>query len=320
MADTKIEWAEKSWNPITGCTRCSPGCENCYAERMAYRLACMGQKKYQKVISTDGGVWNHKIYCDEKSLDIPLHWRKPCRIFVCSMSDLFHKKVPFEFIDNVFGAMFAAPQHIYQILTKRPKRMAEYIPHLDDNCFECGDPICWSAKPNSNIHLGVSISNQAEADEKIPILLRIPAAVRWLSIEPMLGRIKLNHIKTNERTLNALKGVSKYKVDGNTPYYGHFIDWVVVGGESGPGARPIHPDWVRNIRDQCVAAGVPFYFKQWGEWLIGNDPIVQSMNTLNFWPKRVTSIGDDNFFRVTKKKAGRLLDGREWKQLPGERL
>ena len=279
---SKIEWTESTWQPIAGCTKCSPGCDNCYAERMAYRLACMGQKKYQATTGILGYMrgWNGKIYCDEKALEIPLHWRKPRRIFVCSMSDLFHPKVPFEFIEKVMAVIEECPQHTFQILTKRPHIMFEYFSGIG-KLYEL------SCCPN--VHLGVSICTPDEmwkADE----LRKILAAVRFISFEPLLA------------------DVGDINLEG--------IGQVIVGGESGPGARPMHPDWARNIRDQCVPNGIPFFFKQHGEWLSGADKYALKINTYNFYPKRVTRIGNTTFFRVTKKLAGRMLDGREWQEYP----
>lgn len=233
MSDTKIEWADCVWNPIIGCSKCSPGCLNCYAERMAKRLYWMGMSylpTHPEYMKFENGWQDGHIELCEHRLDQPLHWRKPCRIFVCSMSDLFHPKVPFEFIYRVLNeGILAAPHHTYLILTKRVKRMAKFI----------GDGL-WSR----NIHLGVSISNQAEADEKIPILLQIPAAVRFLSIEPMLGAIDIN----------------KDYYDGF--WWGDLLRWVVVGCESGPKHRPCKIEWVQSIVDQCKAAGVACFVKQ----------------------------------------------------------
>jgi len=284
---SKIEWTESTWNVVAGCTKCSPGCLNCYAERMAWRLARMYRKypvdtqlkKYHTVMRSGSARWNNKIYCDYSILDKPRHWRKPRRIFVCSMSDLFHPKVPFEFIEKVMAVIEECP-HTFQILTKRPHIMFEYFSGIG-KLYEL------SCCPN--VHLGVSICTPDEmwkADE----LRKILAAVRFISFEPLLA------------------DVGDINLEG--------IGQVIVGGESGPGARPMHPDWVRNIRDQCIAAGVPFFFKQWGEWLSGADKYALKINTYNFYPKRVTRIGNTTFFRVTKKLAGRMLDGREWSEYP----
>lgn len=195
MGNTKIEWAQKVWNPVVGCTKCSPGCDNCYAERMACRLAYMGQRKYEAVLigkeNENWGFfpkWNNKVVCDEKVLDQPLHWKKPCRIFVCSMSDLFHPKVPFEFFTKIMAMIEQCKQHTFLALTKRPERMAY--------CFED------MALPK-NLWLGVTVCNQAEADEKIPILLQIPAAKRFISIEPCLSPVDLlKYLKTEQGELN----------------------------------------------------------------------------------------------------------------------
>lgn len=331
MADTKIEWAEKSWNPIAGCTKCSPGCLNCYAERMAKRLYWMGMARpstLPEYMNFEKGWLNGHIDFLEHRLKQPLHWRKPSRIFVCSMSDLFHEKVPFEFIDKVHAAMIMAIRrgryHTYLILTKRIKRMLKYYssnrrPQLFDILEKDYDEfigffgINW---PFPVLHLSVSISNQPEADEKIPILLQIHAAVRGLIIEPMLGSINIDKWIWGNKCPDPQCGDSTW--DHYCQLGEQLLHWVVVGGESGPGARPMHPDWVRNIRDQCIAAGVPFYFKQWGEWL----PVSQmtkeqkEVNKLSWWPNRVTDIRGERFLRFTKKKAGCILDGKEWKQLP----
>lgn len=257
MADTKIEWCDKSWNPIAGCSKCSPGCLNCYAERMAKRLYWMGMAEPSKLPEymkfKDGWKKGH-IECCEHRLNQPLHWRKPRRIFVCSMSDLFHLKVPWEFIDDVSEIMFKAPQHTYLILTKRVKRMAEYFSAIQDGWIDFGEN---RDSPPPFIHLGVSISNQAEADEKIPILLQIPAAVRWLSIEPMLEDIDLANPYTVELH-NKLRPWPDYQCE--FPLSG--LHWVVVGCESGPGRRPCNYEWAQSIVNQCDAANVPVFVKQ----------------------------------------------------------
>lgn len=235
---SKIEWTEATWNPIAGCTKCSPGCENCYAERRTHRLACMGKKKYMGLLDAHGEppdfklkwFWNNKIRCDEKSLDKPLHWKKPCKIFVCSMSDLFHKGVPFEFIDKVYRIMRRCPQHTFQILTKRPARMKEYITGLA-NRLNGTQLVCmlnWENWPLFNVHLGVSISTPDEL-WKADTLRQIPAAVRYISFEPLLA--DMGEID--------LKG----------------IDWVIIGCESMPGGRAgrfreklYQPKLISNVR------------------------------------------------------------------------
>lgn len=233
MATSSIEWTEATWNPTTGCTKVSPGCKNCYAERLSKRLCSMGVEKYSNEFD---------LTLHENTLDIPLRWRKPRRIFVNSMSDLFHKEVPEDFIQKVFSVMGKANWHQFQILTKRADRLLE----LDKR-------ITWS----SNVWMGVSVENM-DYVERIEQLHRTHAKIKFLSLEPLLGPL---------RNLN-LTG----------------IDWVIVGGESGPGSRPMSPDWVEEIRDQCVLANVPFFFKQWGG--------------------------------TNKKRNGRVLHGRTWDEMP----
>ena len=307
--NTKIEWTDATWNPIVGCTRVSEGCMNCYAERFAARFP----DRFGGVsrMTEHGPRWTGKIVLRPEVLDQPLRWRKPRRIFVNSMSDLFHENVPLKFIDEVFAIMALAKQHTFMILTKRPKRMKEYITYRAAKEFSYSRHIQW---PLPNVWLGVSVENQRAADERIPLLLQTPAAVRFLSCEPLLGPVSLKEINipitgpgspqpyapSTGRRINALTGdVFEYDWHGRgVGRQGAKIDWVIVGGESGPNARPMHPDWVRGIRDQCVAAGVPFFFKQWGEWKLS-------------W-----MAGEYQWMRVCKKAAGRLLDGRTWDELP----
>ena len=233
MANSSIEWTESTWNPITGCTKISSGCLNCYAERMAKRLKAMGQPNYRN---------GFKVTCHPHTLDIPLRWKKPQMVFVNSMSDLFHKDVPDDFILDIFSTMRQASQHQYQILTKRAERLAESSPQLP-----------W----RENIWMGVTVESSAYKD-RIDYLRYTSAHVKFLSLEPLLDDL------------------------GKLDFTG--IDWVIVGGESGPGARPIKIAWVRNIRKQCLAQNIPFFFKQWGG--------------------------------INKKKTGRLLDGKTWDQMP----
>lgn len=233
MAISSIEWTESTWNPVTGCTKISPGCANCYAGRMALRLQAMAQPNY---------INGFNLTMHEHSLRLPLCWKKPQTIFVNSMSDLFHKDVPAEFIQKVFDVMGRAYWHRFQILTKRSDRICEVGPKLP-----------WS----SNIWMGVSVENQ-DYTFRIDHLRKTGAKIKFLSLEPLLGPLP---------DLN-LKG----------------IDWVIVGGESGPGARPMDRAWVVDIRNQCLDARVPFFFKQWGG--------------------------------INKKKAGRMLEGRTWDEMP----
>ncbi|MBN1508607.1 MAG: phage Gp37/Gp68 family protein [Sedimentisphaerales bacterium] len=212
-ANSKIEWTECTWNPVTGCTKISPGCANCYAERMARRLRAMGQPNYRN---------GFKVTLHEHMLDLPLRWRRPRMIFVNSMSDLFHGDVPLDFIEKVFDVMGHARQHRFQVLTKRSERLAELSRRL-----------VWP----DNVWMGVTVEN-ADYAFRIDDLRQTGAAVRFVSFEPLLSPI--TDIDLSE------------------------IDWVIVGGESGPGARPMPREWVIDIRDQCIATGVPFFFKQWG--------------------------------------------------------
>lgn len=242
MSDTTISWTNKTWNPTVGCSRVSDGCRRCYAER-TYRRFHKGALPWT---AENAGV---NVHCIWGRLPQPSHWRKPAMVFVDSMSDLFHEKVPDDFISSVWNQMRNNDRHTYQILTKRPKRMLEWVGYWYPR----------GSTPPSNIWLGVSTENQIAADERIPLLLQTPAAVRFLSCEPLLGSIDL---KLFDRT-------SHYYCDEGTdddPTPAHRckapIDWVIVGGESGPGYRPMDLDWARAIRDQCRSAGVPFFFKQ----------------------------------------------------------
>lgn len=232
-ANSSIEWTESTWNPLTGCTKISPGCQHCYAERMAKRLQAMGQPSYSN---------GFRLTLHPEALDLPLRWRKPQTVFVNSMSDLFHDSVPTKFIHDVFDVMKRADWHRFQVLTKRSDRLLALSPELP-----------WP----SHIWMGVSVENQ-DHTFRIDQLRKTGARIKFLSLEPLLG--PLSEIDLGQ------------------------IDWVIVGGESGPGARPMNPSWVTSIRDRCQGAGVPFFFKQWGG------------------------------FR--KKKAGREFEGRTWDEMP----
>lgn len=230
---SSIEWTESTWNPVTGCTKISAGCKFCYAHRMSQRLKAMGLPQYRNGFS---------LTLQPKAIDLPRQWRKPRKIFVNSMSDLFHKNVPLEYIQEVFEVMNDCQQHQFQVLTKRPERAAAVSGKLT-----------WT----SNIWMGTSVEDERVL-HRVSALKQIPAAIRFLSLEPLLG---------------PLPGLA---LDG--------IHWVIVGGESGPGARPMKQEWVEDIREQCLANSVPFFFKQWGG--------------------------------VNKKRAGRTLGDRTWEQLP----
>jgi protein gp37 len=258
---TKIQWTDISWNPVRGCSMVSAGCENCYAMKQAHRFSG-NNKPYWGLteIGPHGPRWNGNITMVPGLLDEPLHWKKPRRIFVNSMSDLFHGDVSEEFIEQVFVTMARSPRHTYQILTKRPGRMLAFLQrnstggrilHLaDDRGVESG------AWPLPNVWLGVSVEDQATADERIPILLQTPAAVRWISAEPLLGQVDM---KDEYLLPSFASDDDRYYQPG-----GRGLDWVVVGGESGPGARPCDLQWIRSIKDQCQAAGVPVFVKQLG--------------------------------------------------------
>lgn len=252
-ANSRIEWTQTTWNPLVGCRKVSAGCANCYAERMAKRLAAMSRAarergdragrlaNYESVID-ERGHWNGRVLLDRSALADPLTWKLPRVVFVNSMSDLFHESVPLETVRSVFEVMNRCVQHTFQVLTKRPQRAAEFSGKLH-----------WS----TNIWMGTSVENSSVL-HRVRDLVRTGAAVRFLSIEPLLSRI------------------------ARLPLRG--IDWVIVGGESGPGARAMESDWVCEIRDQCVARNVAFFFKQWGG--------------------------------VNKKATGRILDSRTWDEMP----
>jgi protein gp37 len=231
--NSSIEWTHMTWNPVTGCTKVSQGCKNCYAERMAKRLKAMGVERYRN---------GFRLTLHDKMLDLPRNWREPKLIFVNSMSDLFHEEVPFAFIARVFETMRVCEHHIFQVLTKRASRLREVAPHLD-----------WPG----NVWMGVSVEDKRVL-HRIHDLVATTAKLRFLSCEPLIGPLR------------------DLPLDG--------IDWVIVGGESGPRARPMDPSWVMEIRGQCQKAGVPFFFKQWGG--------------------------------VRKDLTGRLLDGRTYDDLP----
>lgn len=266
MSDnSKIEWTDATWNPVSGCTKISPGCDNCYAERIAERFR-----------GTPGYPAGFDITLHPERLQQPVKWKRPRRIFVNSMSDLFHKDIPMDFLDQVFDVMVQAEQHTFQVLTKRSSRMRDIV----NARFSPGyAPPC-----PKNIWLGVSVEGPQQKS-RIVHLQETLVPVRFLSIEPLLAPM------------------------GELPLEG--IHWVIVGGESGPGARAMHPDWVREIRDHCVTANVPFFFKQWGEWAPYDRGAVNAA-TLAI-PKSL----DEPVSKFGKKHAGRCLDGREWNQFPG---
>lgn len=238
---TKIEWTDATWNPIRGCSRVSEGCRNCYAERQAARFSGKGQA-YEGLVRIANGhpQWTGKVEFVERHLMDPLRWKEPKRIFVNSMSDLFHEGVSNDWLNRIFGVMAKAQQHVFQVLTKRPERMRSYM--HDWKPVETVFPNVW---------LGVSVEDQKTADERIPLLLQTPAALRWISAEPLLGEIQLPE--------------EAFVCPANEPHpICPCLDWVVVGGESGPGARPMDIEWARSIVAQCEERSVPVFVKQLG--------------------------------------------------------
>lgn len=292
---TAIEWTDITWNPVTGCTKVSPGCANCYAEKMATRLR--GRFGYP-------ADEPFRVTLHPDRLDEPLRWRKPRRVFVCSMSDLFHEDVPDEFVWDVLDAMYGADRHTYQVLTKRPKRMRELVDEWHGAVRDYDGA--------AHIWLGVSAEDQQRADERIPILLDTPAAVRFVSAEPLLGPLTL---RADWLPPNIVRAMKHEHDTGRSWEDDHAtINWLIVGGESGHNARPMHPDWARSIRDQCQAAGVPFFFKQWGEWCSQDG--CPHLDDAHYGKPRV--VHNHSFVRCGKKAAGRLLDGKEWSEFPEE--
>lgn len=316
MSDkTKIEWTDATWNPVTGCTKVSPGCDHCYAETFAERWR--GTPGHYYAAGFD-------VQLRPEKLDQPLRWKRPRRVFVNSMSDLFHDDVPDEYIAEVFAVMALAPQHTFQVLTKRHGRMRSLLQSealirgvRELHMAAQPVPVPVPRWPLPNVWLGVSVENQQWADIRIPALLDTPAAVRFLSCEPLLGPVSL---------------FANSKVDTGT-----LVDWVIVGGESGRGARPMHPAWARGLRDECVRHGIPFHFKQRGEWTwsepgtfrMPSRPHTDRVAVMH--PAGMTALTKGNAFdpferghpnwatrieRVGKKAAGRELDGRTWDEFP----
>lgn len=319
---TKIQWTEETWNPIAGCSVVSPGCTNCYAmRRTAPRLSKNpATPHYHGTVkpSKGGYVWTGKIgIAGDTAFLKPLRTRKPTMFFVNSMSDLFHENVPDEVIDRVFAVMALTPQHTYQVLTKRSARMREYLRaewfgFRMRNAMQLlrPSPFIETALPLSNVWLGVSVEDQARANERIPDLLATPSAIRFISAEPLLGPVDLENFCDGFKFIDALRGNWWHEnPEGNNPVSrGHEkLDWVIVGGESGKGARPMDPDWARSIRNQCAAAGVPFFFKQWGAYL----PAGQMMADGRQWAPL-----SGNSLHAAVSLAGRFLDGVEHNAMP----
>lgn len=303
-ATTGIEWTDATWNPVTGCTKVSAGCDHCYAETFAERWR-----------GTPGHYFENgfDVQLRPDKLDLPMKWRKPKRIFVNSMSDLFHDDVPGDYIVDVFAVMAMAKQHTFQVLTKRHGRMRSvlsnplFVEEMATRLEILNYPdVCTTQWPLPNVWLGVSTEDQKRADLRIPALLDTPAAVRFISAEPLLGPIDLHRTRPHS--------CDEHGRDICPPWLIQGLDWVIVGGESGRGARPMNPDWARSLRDQCTAAGVSFLFKQWGEWVAED----QSPEGIILPGKSTRHWGDDapGVYKVGKKAAGRELDGRTWDEYP----
>ncbi|MBX5015910.1 phage Gp37/Gp68 family protein [Rhizobium lentis] len=337
MSDgTKIEWTDATWNPITGCAIVSPGCTNCYAMKLAgTRLQHHPSRAGLTKDSKAGPVWTGEVRFNEEWLTQPLTWKRPRMIFVCAHGDLFAEGVPDEWIDKVFAVMALAPHHIFQVLTKRPERMRDYLTtpmrqykisaaqlELPGNI---ASPGIRPHLPLPNVWLGVSVEDQKRADERIPILLDTPATIRWISAEPMLGPLDLD----KDGAVNDDSGRSYLRSWGRNDFYSQGLDWVVAGGESGTGCRPAHPHWIYSLRDQCAAADVPFLFKQWGNWIVAseenghtdsamatNDAIWLDVDGRQAKPSCDGMREPIGMFRVTKSRAGRLLAGVEHNGYP----
>lgn len=338
MADnTKIEWAEATWNPIVGCSKTSEGCAHCYAERMAHRLGSNPTMKGRYAgLTDDKGNWTGEVRLIEEALDKPFSWKKPRRIFVGSMTDLFHKNVPDEWIYFVLAVVALNPRHTFMVLTKRAERMQHFMAtnqrdlreRIEDAAMQLYGEEAWASAGNSmmgalapgfnvgwpmrNLWLGVTAENQARLEERAPLLVTTPAAVRFVSYEPALGPVDLG----------PWLGVTQFADDAPWSFEtGADLDWVICGGETGPGARPMHPNWSRNLRDQCAAAGVPYFFKQWGEWAplegsgAGTPTPIRCWQG-GEWQNGLTTERTAHMVRVGKAKAGHLLDGREHLEFP----
>jgi len=322
---SKIEWTDATWNPVDGCTPVSAGCDHCWALRMSRRT--FGRRPFSEV------------QCHPDRLNQPLHWRKPRKIAVCLMGDLFHQAIGDRFIAEIFQEMWLSSRHTFQVLTKRPARMLAFLSRAKSwegwmtidgkpiKGYGGNAPILGTSGkwPIPNVWLGVSVEDQKTADERIPLLLQTPAAVRFVSYEPALGPVDLE--RGGFSLLRPVKSPANQQWPG--------LDWLIAGGESGPGARPSHPAWFRSVRDQCQADGVPFFFKQYGEWapyyyassverpllkvsvpIWGKSPGFEKAKEVIVQDPGKGMAGDINMIRLGKKRAGRLLDGREWNQSP----
>jgi len=372
MNKTGIEWTELTWNPLRGCSRVSEGCRHCYAERMAARFSgdidlgngrsmanvCRKPMPFDNVaiMTGSGPRWTGRVELIGSKLTEPLRKRKPATIFVNSMSDTFHEEVSDAWLDRMFAVMALCPQHEFLVLTKRARRMREYVAGCtvegklrgdlgksvqdicnrtyDGHVFEALYKLqiafkCWPW-PLPNVALGVSCEDQQRADERIPDLLATPAACRMVSLEPLLGLVDLKQWLDQECPYVSSEDMRQHWYETHAR-----INWLICGGESGSRARPMHPNWVRSIRDQCVSAGLPFFFKQWGHFrpvssVDTDDCIEAAVQTANI--RRTVLVYRDGRIEdgdrlptepggwfmepVGKKSAGRLLDGKVWDQRP----
>ena len=310
-ANTKIEWATHTFNPWVGCTKVSPACDHCYAESWAKRSGMVKWGASEPRRRTSDANWRQ-----------PLKWNAEAestgtrpRVFCASLADVFDNAVPVQWRIDLVHMILETPNIDWLLLTKRIGNATEML----DVAFRAvhAQRERWAENVPSNVWIGATVVNQDEADRDIPKLLAVPAAKRFLSIEPLLGHVDLPFDRLREWNRLALLH--------QQPHAAARIDWVIVGGESGPGARPIHPDWARSIREQCVAAGVPFFFKQWGEWLHSSHDKQQHGGPLSSWQwddgqpftgKDGARNGMGLFKRVGKKSAGRMLDCRTWDEVP----
>jgi protein gp37 len=345
MGKTDISWTDYSFNPVTGCTPISEGCRHCYAQSIA--------KRFAGTLSWPNGF---NVTLHPERLVQPLRWKTPRRVFLCSAGDLFHEAVPFEFVTKVWAVMLLSSDHTFQVLTKRPDRMLEFLrqPRLYDdvlreaNVFRRQRPKMANVgisnpatMPRRWIWLGVTAENQVMADQRIPLLLQVPAAVRFVSVEPMLSAMDLRPYLTRACTRwqqplhNGEQCPECGNGHGNNMGLRNRLDWVICGGETGPGARPMHPGWARSLRDQCQASGTPFFFKQRGEWapataehgVIGSlMPETGGKYTWIGWDGKTQNPSAHGLqdpvmaiARVGKARAGHLLDGQEWRQFPESR-
>ena len=303
MSKTSIEWTDFTWNPVSGCTKISPGCKNCYAERYAMRKLGKFSADHQVWSIRNGGNARDREFGDVREhpeeLGKTTELKKPHKIFVGSITDIFHDNVSKQFLDWILSEVLINKKHIYQVLTKRTKRMQQYF---TDKSIPGGNVI-------PNLWLGTSVEDQKFADIRIPYLLVTPAAVRWLSIEPLLDDIQLEPL------------IWKY-VSQKQPY-NEALNWVVVGGESGPGARPMNLKWVRSLRDQCKTMGIPFFFKQWGSWIgaerVDNDMIRDQNHNVHYKKQVKFHQFDDQYYAIKlkgKHDAQPMIDGKYYQEFP----